>query len=99
VDVVLQDFDEAILVSARIELNDWKFRGHHELSDTFESCIHMRMARATECIATRQVSFTMTQTSRIHPSDRTTNWRAGCGRSACPVRREGEPLRGPSLPL
>ena len=22
---------------------------------------------------------------------KTTNWRAGCGRSACPVRREGEP--------
>ena len=35
-DVVLQDFDETILVSARIELNDRKFREHHELSDTFE---------------------------------------------------------------
>ena len=22
---------------------------------------------------------------------KTTDWRAGCGRSACPVRREGEP--------
>jgi len=29
---------------------------------------------------------------------KTTNWRAGCGRPACPVRREGERL-ALSLPL
>jgi hypothetical protein len=34
VDVVVQDFDEAILVSARMELNGRKIREHHELSDT-----------------------------------------------------------------
>ena len=67
-DVVLQDFDETILVSARIELNERKIRGLHELSDTFELCNHMRMAWATECIAARRVSFTLLQTSRAHPS-------------------------------
>ena len=29
---------------------------------------------------------------------KTTDWRAGCGKSACPVRREGEPGRQLALP-
>src|SRR5437016_14382132 len=29
----------------------------------------------------------------------TTDWRAGCGKSACPVRREGWSFKSPSLPL
>jgi hypothetical protein len=29
---------------------------------------------------------------RVNPlGGKTTDWRAGCGRTACPVRREGEP--------
>jgi hypothetical protein len=59
---------------------------------------HMRMAWATEHIAVRRVSFTLSHTSRTHPSHGTTNWRAGCGRSACPVRREGGPVEGSPYP-
>ena len=29
---------------------------------------------------------------------KTTNWRAGCGRSACPVRREGGRVTVPPYP-
>lgn len=67
-DVVLQDFDEPILVSAHSGLSERKLREQHELPDTFESCNHMRVTQATECIAIRRVSFTMSQTSRLHPS-------------------------------
>jgi len=37
---------------------------------------------------------------RVNPrGGKTTNWRAGCGRTACPVRREGEPKPiGPPYP-
>ena len=40
----------------------------------------------------------VTRCSFITPlGGKTTNWRAGCGKSACPVRREGELML--SLPL
>ena len=67
-DVVRQDSTNRLLVSARIELNERKFRGNHEPPDTSEplkiTCGWLGQLSGT---AARQVSFTMSQTSRIHP--------------------------------
>jgi hypothetical protein len=65
VDVVLQNSDDIILVSAPRELNERKFQEHHELLDTFELRNHIRMAQATGCMSVRRISFTMPCRSHV----------------------------------
>ncbi len=50
-----------------------------------------------ESTSTNQPERSMAASADLR-RERTTNWRAGCGKSACPVRREGRPNPS-SLPL
>ena len=49
---------------------------------------HQRWPNAT--LPSRAVFPYAAQRCSVSPSEVTLNWRAGCGKSACPVRREGE---------
>ena len=61
-----------------------------------------RWALVTERLSNesaRQTSFTATQVPRVRICHRIHPWRAGCGRSASPVRREGEVARPLPTPI
>jgi len=73
------------VMSSRIRVHERKTE-----SDRCRSAlVTERLRRAsTSDFFHRGASPTCTSTHKM-----TTNWRAGCGRSACPVRREGEAVR------
>ena len=91
-----------ILASAQLELNEGKLPDEFmNIRTRLRLTVCMRMARVTE--RSRRYVGSLSQkvrTSRIHSSPRwTTNWRAGCGKSARPVRREGEAERPLPTPM
>ena len=73
--------------------------GTCDLDDTDVGCPRKRVKGDFE--ERRLFSLASPTQKHVNPhGGKTTNWRAGCGRSACPVRREGEskPI-GSSYPL
>lgn len=94
------DNEHNLCVSAPLELDDGKIRIDHEDPDTLMTTMLCANGLGNQVLRRGRVRVLSPSNNshRLVRPQRTANWRAVCGRSACTVRREGGRRKAPPYP-